>query len=410
MFYVKLWVVIFLILSLTLEAKALSCKDLFSEKSDTRSSFSEEQLIASIQKENHEKTRKVYRPLFTTDLEYITKQMFINKEERRYPRHMRRAFTKKAFSKDREYEQQIEMRRKLYKLRPDEVFQVSGGQGSRVAARETLHLIALLFARDYPETFQLEGALTSRQKKSNPFGLSGSALRNKKTGEKTLLFSNKEHPLLTAGRIVTEDLILSRPSQVEIKQEEESKKPPLYEHYMASFFMATPMNWRPQGFLGLSISEIHSERYFKESSSHKSQMNLATIINHSLHVLKRIDWILKEEKEGLEEEQLLVRNNWFLPKIPDLSQPYFIKFSRPFIRSYNVGDKIYLRSEYENVIKLPSGWVLFTLKPYMMRLSDVVKIEGMSEKLLEGLEHRAPALDLTPNMLKWLKQYFKSHM
>ena len=405
----KLWAVIFLILSLALEAKALSCKELFSEKSDTRSSFSEEQLIASIQKENHKKTRKVYRPLFTTDLEYI-KQMFINKEERRYPRHMRRVFTTKAFTKDREYEQQIEMRRKLYKLRPDEVFQVSGGQGSRVAARETLHLIALIFARDYPETFQLEGVLTSKQKKSNPFGLSGPFLRNKKTGEKTPLFSNKEHPLLTAGRIVTEDLILTRPSRVEIKQEEESKKPPLYEHYMASIFMATPMNWRPRDFLGFSVSEIHSEHNFKEASSHKSQMNLATVINHTLHILKRIDWILKEEKEGLEQGQLLVRNNWFLPMIPTLSQPYFIDFPKPYISSHNIGDKFYLRSEYENLIKLPSGWILFTLKPYMMRMSNVVQIEGMSEKLLEGLEHRAPALDLTPNRLKLLKQYLKDHM
>ncbi len=151
----------------------------------------------------------------------------------------------------------------------------------------------------------------------------------------------EEWPLDLCGRFVQEDLCLMAPG------------PDGYTLEAAS--LCFPARWRLMDKMGLPMSGIHKP-----------------VPDYSEKLSRPVDSFFNR----IDVDRPVWRVNWSLTTDPTMFQPVRQKHSasEPSITSKNAGDKVYMRCERQTLRRLPNtGWILFTIKTYLDKVSKLHK-------------------------------------
>ena len=151
----------------------------------------------------------------------------------------------------------------------------------------------------------------------------------------------EESPLDLCGRLVQEDLCLMAPG------------PDGYTLEAAS--LCFPARWRLMDKMGLPMSGIHKP-----------------VPDYSEKLSRPVDSFFNR----IDVDRPVWRVNWSLTTDPTMFQPVRQKHSASelSITSKNAGDKVYIRCERQTLRRLPdTGWILFTIKTYLDKVSKLHK-------------------------------------
>tara|TARA_B100001248_G_scaffold262427_1_gene258363 strand:+ start:21625 stop:22638 length:1014 start_codon:yes stop_codon:yes gene_type:complete len=287
-----------------------------------------------------------YRPLLSQQSE-VVKELYIDKEA--YPqKNLQEQMPKSIIRLDKDYERDIQVKRKILQQDIEFVYAKQEQRNFKLQELEAAMAAAKSLAQENPKRFRLRGY----------------TLKDLATGESINLQQRGKSPLKEIARFVTEDMILVSPNRQG-------------EYILRSGVLAFPSNWYLRDFLGASMKEIH------QGLSAKGELGSI------------IDRILQRLPEG----ESIRRNNWFLTENPLQAQSAYPSYGKAYdsgnIHKNNVMNKMFFRSEYQTLSKLPSGAVLFTIKVYTFSLNELVKIDGMAEKILRGFVIKQNALKET---------------
>ncbi len=159
----------------------------------------------------------------------------------------------------------------------------------------------------------------------------------------------EESPLDLCGRLVQEDLCLMAPG------------PDGYTLEAAS--LCFPARWRLMDKMGLPMSGIHKP-----------------VPDYSEKLSRPVDSFFNR----IQVDRPFWRVNWSLTTDPTLFQPVRQKNSTSeiSITSENAGDKVYMRCERQTLRRLPdTGWILFTIKTYLDKISKLHKYPKEAQNL-----------------------------
>ena len=151
----------------------------------------------------------------------------------------------------------------------------------------------------------------------------------------------EESPLDLCGRFVQEDLCLMAPG------------PDGYTLEAAS--LCFPARWRLMDKMGLPMSAIHKP-----------------VPDYSEKLSRPVDSFFNR----IDVDRPVWRVNWSLTTDPTMFQPVRQKHSASElpITSKNAGDQVYMRCERQTLRRLPdTGWILFTIKTYLDKVSKLHK-------------------------------------
>ena len=166
---------------------------------------------------------------------------------------------------------------------------------------------------------------------------------------KFLINDFEESPLDLCGRLVQEDLCLMAPG------------PDGYTLEAAS--LCFPARWRLMDKMGLPMSGIHKP-----------------VPDYSEKLSRPVDSFFNR----IDVDRPVWRVNWSLTTDPPMFQPVRQKHSASelSITSKNAGDKVYMRCERQTLRRLPdTGWILFTIKTYLDKLSKLHKYPKEAQNL-----------------------------
>ena len=159
----------------------------------------------------------------------------------------------------------------------------------------------------------------------------------------------EESPLDLCGRFVQEDLCLMAPG------------PDGYTLEAAS--LCFPARWRLMDKMGLPMSGIHKP-----------------VPDYSEKLSRPVDSFFNR----IDVDRPVWRVNWSLTTDPTMFQPVRQKHSASelSITSKNAGDKVYMRCERQTLRRLPdTGWILFTIKTYLDKVSKLHKYPKETQNL-----------------------------
>ena len=159
----------------------------------------------------------------------------------------------------------------------------------------------------------------------------------------------EESPLDLCGRVVQEDLCLMAPG------------PDGYTLEAAS--LCFPARWRLMDKMGLPMSSIHKP-----------------VPDYSEKLSRPVDSFFNR----IDVDRPVWRVNWSLTTDPTMFQPVRQKHSASelSITSKNAGDKVYMRCERQTLRRLPdTGWILFTIKTYLDKVSKLHKYPKETQNL-----------------------------
>ncbi len=284
-------------------------------------------------------SRKLYRPLFSSNTDAL-KMMKINKT---YPAtNMFLMPPEKWLAPDAEFKEQMELRARLYKNRPQDIMVVDETQEPRVraAAEELLGVMANHLVQQFPETYGFEnGNIVIK-----PLGTSFS------------LTDHSEMPALAkVGLLAQDDITFSliAPNNGPVT--------------MYGGFLATPTHWAMQDFISMPVHEIHGGIPGYEEKLKKAVEG--TITGHG--------------------GKIMGRNNWFIESNPELALPSYrtSTYKGAPVTEANVADTLFLRSELESIFVLPnSKAAVFTIRPRVWKMSTVKEgAPEISQQISEAL-------------------------
>ena len=159
----------------------------------------------------------------------------------------------------------------------------------------------------------------------------------------------EEWPLDLCGRFVQEDLCLMAPG------------PDGYTLEAAS--LCFPARWRLMDKMGLPMSGIHKP-----------------VPDYSEKLSRPVDSFFNR----IDVDRPVWRVNWSLTTDPTMFQPVRQKHSASelSITSQNAGEKVYMRCERQTLRRLPdTGWILFTIKTYLDKVSKLHKYPKEAQNL-----------------------------
>ena len=159
----------------------------------------------------------------------------------------------------------------------------------------------------------------------------------------------EESPLDLCGRFVQEDLCLMAPG------------PDGYTLEAAS--LCFPARWRLMDKMGLPMSAIHKP-----------------VPDYSEKLSRPVDSFFNR----IDVDRPVWRVNWSLTTDPTMFQPVRQKHSASElpITSKNAGDQVYMRCERQTLRRLPhTGWILFTIKTYLDKVSKLHKYPKEAQNL-----------------------------
>ena len=159
----------------------------------------------------------------------------------------------------------------------------------------------------------------------------------------------EESPLDLCGRLVQEDLCLMAPG------------PDGYTLEAAS--LCFPARWRLMDKMGLPMSGIHKP-----------------VPDYSEKLSRPVDSFFNR----IDVDRPVWRVNWSLTTDPTMFQPVRQRHSASElpITSKNAGDQVYMRCERQTLRRLPNtGWILFTIKTYLDKVSKLHKYPKEAQNL-----------------------------
>ena len=159
----------------------------------------------------------------------------------------------------------------------------------------------------------------------------------------------EESPLDLCGRFVQEDLCLMAPG--------------LDGYTLEAASLCFPARWRLMDKMGLPMSGIHKP-----------------VPDYSEKLSRPVDSFFNR----IDVDRPVWRVNWSLTTDPTMFQPVRQKHSASelSITSKNAGDKVYMRCERQTLRRLPdTGWILFTIKTYLDKVSKLHKYPKETQNL-----------------------------
>ncbi len=159
----------------------------------------------------------------------------------------------------------------------------------------------------------------------------------------------EESPLDLCGRFVQEDLCLMAPGADGYTLEAAS--------------LCFPARWRLMDKMGLPMGAIHKP-----------------VPGYSEKLSRPVDSFFNR----IDVDRPVWRVNWSLTTDPTMFQPVRQRHSASElpITSKNAGDKVYMRCERQTLRRLPdTGWILFTIKTYLDKLSKLHKYPKEAQNL-----------------------------
>ena len=181
----------------------------------------------------------------------------------------------------------------------------------------------------------------------------------------------EESPLDLCGRLVQEDLCLMAPD------------PDGYTLEAAS--LCFPARWRLMDKMGLPMSGIHKP-----------------VPDYSEKLSRPVDSFFNR----IDVDRPVWRVNWSLTTDPTMFQPVRQKHSASElpITSKNAGDQVYMRCERQTLRRLPhTGWILFTIKTYLDKVSKLHKYPKEAQNLSSLLRSAPTSLLSYKNMNHFLE-------
>ena len=181
----------------------------------------------------------------------------------------------------------------------------------------------------------------------------------------------EESPLDLCGRLVQEDLCLMAPG------------PDGYTLEAAS--LCFPARWRLMDKMGLPMSAIHKP-----------------VPDYSEKLSRPVDSFFNR----IDVDRPVWRVNWSLTTDPTMFQPVRQKHSASElpITSKNAGDQVYMRCERQTLRRLPdTGWILFTIKTYLDKVSKLHKYPKETQNLSSLLRSAPTSLLSYKNINHFLK-------
>lgn len=231
----------------------------------------------------------------------------------------------------------------LIASRPNVVFRAA--PSSLEAQEETLRLIAEHLPQRYPDSYIREG----------------SVIRILSSG-KTVELDGEEPPLLTAGRLVQEDLVLmTRPEDAQ-------------GWVLGAASLCFPSSWSLEEKFGQTMEHIHG-----------AIPGFGPGTRNALLIDRMFG--------NLRPELPVQRVNWSLDSEEDLHHPK-AKTDRVRLPFLDPGfDNTFIRVERQTLRRLPeTGAVLFTIKVYVDPVAALLR-HGKGAELAEGLAGQIAALD-----------------
>ena len=196
---------------------------------------------------------------------------------------------------------------------------------------------------------------------------SSAGLRNRVTGETVALGSDPEHPLLRAGRLVQDDLLLLTPAGG-----------------LDAAILCFPSRWRLADKIGRSLAAIH-----------------APVPGYAPALGVRVDRLFAALAHG----RAVLRHNWSVLDDPALFQPAAQR-GRPF--AGDPGRELVLRTERQTLTRLHTH-LLFTIRVHVAPLAAAIPDAAAAAALAAAVRGLPPGLraykglsDIAGPLLQWL--------
>lgn len=231
---------------------------------------------------------------------------------------------------DGDYKTELAEKHHLMTQRPQDVFEAR--PTSAAVAEELLRTIADELTQAHPKMFQRNGDVITNTQTGDTWDISH-------TNPADVL----EHPLVKAGRMVQEDLILME------------KNPTSGKIEFTAGYVSFPSRWNFREKMGENIWGVHQP---------VPDLNAQAGIS------------IEAMLERMLPTKPLWRINWSVHDLPDMHQLVSSntchKAQPTTITADNAGDTLWLRVERQTLRKLPiSNAVVFALKTYVYPLKDL---------------------------------------
>ncbi|KAK9807447.1 hypothetical protein WJX73_008098 [Symbiochloris irregularis] len=251
---------------------------------------------------------------------------------------------------DAHYDEEIEEKRQLLQLKPDQTFNVLPGTESLECCQELLEMLSEWLPCYYPDRFRT----------------SDGQLHNLVTGEAFALDPTMEatHPLQAASLLVQEDLCL-------LKDDGKGR------YRLIAGSVAFPMRWSLLQKMGRPMHLIHAPVPFYQKDLRKP---------------------VDEFMSSLAPEQAYWRANYGVTDHPYLYQLFSEKEVVNAVKGKHVNDKVeelsqdnagdllYLRNERQTLSRLPkTRAVLFTIRTYTRHLREIADRPDLCSRLANAL-------------------------
>jgi hypothetical protein len=161
------------------------------------------------------------------------------------------------------------------------------------------------------------------------------------------------HPIDAAARLVAEDLCLLVPSNGG------------GGWVLGAASVCFPSHWRVTEKLGLPLAAVH-----------------APVPDYAAELAHRVDRFLGRMRAG----RGVVRRNWTVHTEPDLYAPDLPAPPDPPIAPGEAGQRLWLRSERQTLIRLPrTGAIVFTIRTQQVRLAAVATHPDLRTRLARAV-------------------------
>ena len=283
----------------------------------------------------------VYKSVLSKDTTYIDSIARIDREKSFPQKNMRQAEKSDRYWVDQDYDAHNLYRRRVFAADSHRVYRHMRNKKAEAekAGREILDDLLETLPEKYP----------------NRFSKNGRKLYDHISKEYWDLDSKLFPPMVIAGLILGEDLILL----------EQLKNG---QFRMVAGFLANPSSWSLERHLGNSLRKIHADE----------EPRLVQMIEKAVANLKA-------------QDRTSLRNGWQLTRYPHYGQfPYIEETEEETtgrITGDNVQNTVHLRSEMQTISLLPkSDLMLFTIKVFQYDLETISRNPEVAQAIINGVK------------------------
>jgi hypothetical protein len=298
---------------------------------------------------------------------------------------------------DRTYPGQISRRHELLVAKGEMVIDRLPGGEVRAAEMELRNMVVDYLLQTYPQYFVRDGDLVLSL-------LTGLAID---------ISCNGADPLIAIALLATEDMLLLLPEQRDPKQET--------VYLLKAGALLFPNDWSLRSHFNrpepesLHLAALEEWRAAKHTSLKAARLGKTPYEIHDGHVshymqhfASRVDLFFARMEPGMRTW----RRNWGMRLTDELFlHSDALPAELPALSPENWAEHGYLRSEHETFTKLPRSLaVVFTIKTYLWKLSELVKDPVALDALVVANDNLAPGMfEYRADSLPTFRQFLASH-